>query len=325
MKLSYGELLSQALKVIWKNKFLWILGIFASIFNSVEIFKFLDQAGAHTSLLNTWNFIALNYNWTTFTILYQHSFLALVLYLLFSLLFLGIIFFFIWLAISSQISVIRHVNFSDSKSAKKENNNKMLVSDKQTFWNVFKLHLGTKILILVLGIAAIIPQATSYWLQSNFAQIFSRSFTVLLLIIFLLLAFFVYFVVLYAINYVVLKKQKTTEAIHNGVTLFTNNILISIETAIVFLIITLVISQLSLLLFKIFVVLMVVIFSFAQTLAGIGISTLILITLILIFLAVIGFVSAFQIAIWTILFNRLTTKDYKGFMHRILMKLKKQS
>lgn len=316
MKLSYRELLAKSFEVTWKYKFLWALGIFAGLFNSIEIFRFLDQTQARENLIRIWTYLSINLAPSTFADLYQQSIWAVILYVLMLLAFAAIGIFFLWLAVSAQAAIIKQA----TAPARNNSFGKSLHIDKSTFWNVFTLNLGSKFIIIVLGVAVTIPQLASYWIQSQYAQTIARSTTIGLLILFLLLAIFIYFSVLYAINYVVIEKRSAKDAIHEGVVLFTKNLTISIETGLLLLFITLVLSNISVVIINILFIFLGVLFGLASSVFGLVIGSLLFLIVLGITLAFIGAVTVFQITLWALLFQKLTQKEYKGFLHRLFRK-----
>lgn len=316
MNLSYRELIKKSISITWRYKFLWIFGLFASIFNNIEIVKFLDQSNAGSQLILVWDLITKVFNFRNILELIKNAPLQLSIVTILSILFIGITIFFLWIAFRSQIAIIENV--SSIEKGKAISFFEKFKGKKDVLKKVVTIIIGSKIIIILLGVIALLPQLATYWLDGRYTSLIAQIFIATILIGIFLISLFIYFVVIYAVNYVVLKKNTIQESIHNGIKLFTNHPGISIETILIILFISIVISKASVLLFKFFFIIIVVILNVTQSIFGYLIGGILIIAMLIFILALIGGVTVFEISLWTLLFERLTNKKHTGIFQSIV-------
>lgn len=242
----YRTIITKAWEIIKHYKFLWLFGFFVA---------FLGNASEYRSLFtqldriknNSETFLDLGYKinlWGTILesvkSLPTINFLALILTTLF-LLVIGLIV--VWLIVVSQAVIVN--------SASKINDNEK-VSLKKSFidgtpfaWKVFVLNLFAKIIVCILLSLFIGPLLTVLIAQDAKTSLL---LTILAIVIFVPIAIMIGFVTKYAIAYVVLKGQKCWEALRHGWKLFTKHWLISIEMALIVLVINLALAFILLIL-----------------------------------------------------------------------------
>lgn len=321
MKISYKELFKNAYKLTWKYKYLWIFGLFASIFNNLELINFIDQKGARIQVIDIWITISSLFSWSSISTLFALSPIDFTFAILTMLAIILIAIIFIWLSITSQISII--ANIQKISTRKKPSFYSSIKESKGKFWNVFGLNLSAKLIIMILAIGFAIPSITSFLLSNEYTVIISKIFSILLIILFLFLSIITYFIFLYAIIFYVIRKYTFKKSIKMALNLFSKNWLISIEIAILLFIITLIIGQISLVGTKILLITLLVILATLNTWFGYFAGLIIVILILLLIGILVGAVTTFQIAVWTLLFEKLTGKQYHSKIGALIGKIKK--
>ena len=231
----YRSIITKAWEITKRYKFLWAFGFFAAFLgNAAEfksLFKQLDNIRNNPDVY--FNFSYYLTFWTKIIEGLQQvpfiNMLALILLLLFVVVVVIVL---IWLVIISQTAIIRTADKIDSN--KKVSFKNSFINSIKYFWPVFGLNLFAKFIIFLLLSLFITPLLVILIAQG--AKI-SALLTLLTIVIFVPIAVIIGFVAKYAINYAVLKKQKFWDAISKGWKLFTHNWLISIEMALIILII----------------------------------------------------------------------------------------
>ncbi len=324
MSISYRNLVKQSLIIIWKYKFLWVFGIFAALFNTFEIFKFLNPNLARNQALKFWLFLKSNFSYNVISQLANKSILYFILLILFILLSAAVVIFFIWLAIRSQVSLIQTVkNIYDGKKVSFKNS---FIIGKGQFYKLLVLNIGSKFLISILGFLMLLPNILAmYFIKNKFSSLFFQGFSFILSIFLLLAAFFIYFIVLYSIIYIVLYKKDLIYSIKKGYSLFSNNFLISFEVMFLLFIITFVVSIVSGLFLKILMVFLLVLFSLSKSWLGYIISIFLSFIVLCLLLTLIGAFTSFQFTLWSLLFFRLTENKYIGFLKRLFSSFQRKS
>lgn len=328
----YREILKQAWKISWKNKILWFFGFFASLISFGAELKIFSRAFSQESGLKIINNIGLFIKTGIFSknALYNLSYLiktepwSAILLFLILIVTLAISLFFIWLATTSQISIIDAVKKINKENKEKINIKDQIKKSKNKFWPVLGMNVliwliinGVTLLISLLLVVIIIQN------KSSLLAIYG-----LLFIIFIPIILFLSFMIKYAIAYIVIDGKKTSDALKSGWELFKKNWLISIEMSItLFFINILAMAIISIVVFLIFLVLAgiamttaIFIFSSQAFFWGL-ISIAILIAVVLISLGS-AIINTFQISAWTELFIKLKEEKTSSKLERIFSEQK---
>jgi len=235
---TYRDVLKRAFKITKEHKFLWFFGFFAAFLGvggELEpLFKYytevaetsqgvfslqsIFQGGLITSLLGNTKLFFSTYPVQAFFFLLMILVIAIVL---------------LWLAIVSQIALF--------DAAKKITSNKQLnyhdsyKAGNQHFGSVLLINIIVKVVLYGLVIVIGAPLLTWFLLQNNIWG----AFLFILLIFFILIpaSIIISFIVRYAIAYIVIKGEKTGQAVSLAWSLFKKNWLISIEMALIILVI----------------------------------------------------------------------------------------
>ena len=307
----YRDILKNAWKLCVRHRFLWLFGLFAALLgNGGEyeiLFRNLDAASGHqafveqlqrfsqTGVLNTvvTNIASMFTNYTALTLIWSLTFLAIFVFL-------------VWMVIVSQTALIDSAARLNSKrSASIESGFKV---GKEKFARVFLLNIVSKVIIYGLLMVVGVPLGYLFITQKGLA--WTNAFTITSFVILVPIAIIISFIIKYALAFVVLKDQRAGEAFKSGWKLFWNNWLISIEMAIILFVFTM-IAGLAMFLLVSIVALPFILLTFLFILASLaGATEIIVIIGSLLALAVIflvgSFVGAFQWSAWTLLFQRLT-------------------
>lgn len=333
MHISYKAILKSALGIAWKNKILWLFGIFASFLSFEGVYEILisqiNQARSreilYNSVLNLYSNQKLFINKSIYFLnLLSGDYGTYLLFVLAG----ALVALFLWLAFVSQIFIIKS-SFLFYKN-RKVLNGKIFYASTNKFWPVLGINILTKLFLYAGFIAFSLPLFYSLFVQNQTAIIASDVF---FFILFTLLAISVGFLTAYAINFIVLRDLSIIEAIKESWQLFSKNITISLEIAFILFLLKIVslivIFSLFLLSLGPLAILLFVSLSsnsplgFALTLAlSILIFTLISILINSIF-------TAFYLASWTITFIKLTEEKLfgkiTGFIKRIPAVFKKSA
>lgn len=320
---SHRAILKQALKISWKNKFLWVFGIFATlaIASGAYDYQFFINSFQQSSLdgsiftlgsiLMTLEAIGLFFtgliNLFTFDIITILSTLTVIILIAV----LGIAF--IWLTTTSQISL---VSLSKKIINKRGSIKPFFFKDEFTeahkhFWPILWLNIlfviASGILISILSLPIIsILRSDSGLLSGVYVLIF---------LIFVPLAVALSLIVRYAIAYKVLEKENFFNSIAKAWKLFTKNWLISLEMGILLFLVSLIAHFVFLVLLSILIY-PYLLFAISKGMAVLAIF-LMFVSLILLALCS-AFVTTFQITSWTGLFLKLQKTPVSARLEKFL-------
>lgn len=323
----YREILKRSWNISWKNKSLWFFGFFASIISFGAELKIFSKAFSQESGLKTINDIGLFIKTGIFSreALQNISHLmrtetsTMLLLSLYLLVILAMTIFFIWLATSSQISIIDAVKKIKKDEQQKISIKEQIKKSKSKFWPV--LGMNALIWLIINGITLLISLLLVVILIQN--KTYLTLLYGLLFIIFIPIILFISFVIKYAIAYIVIDGKKVSSALKNGWIMFKKNWLISIEMAITLFFINilamLVVSFASFLIFILFsgIAVTTAIFVFSSQ-AFFWTLIVIAIIIALIIIALSGaIVNTFQISAWTELFVKLKENKASSKLERI--------
>lgn len=301
MKASYRQLFLQAFRITWRNKYLWIFGVFASLFSSLEIIKFIDAEKTREQLISNLSYLKGLLNFDKLKEVAINAPVEFSILIFGSLILLAIGAIYIWLSITSQASIIISIQRINSK--RKLNYSQMLAAGRSKFWSVLGLNLTGKIFILIVGILILIPGIL------GLPAILSNSLLIIFQILFIIIAVSAYFVFLYAINFHVLENENFKNSIIKGITLYKKNWLISLEITFIIILIILLTSYISLHVANIVIVFISIIGGAITSVIGLLVAVIFLVVLILALGMLIGAITMLQLSIWTLLFEQLRKEE----------------
>lgn len=311
----YRTILKKAWDITIKHKMLWIFGLFASIFNNYEIVKLIGKEKGANFALNTIYTFWENVNIETLTERPLFSVLA----------FLGILILFsiaallIWIAVNSQITMIQSIRgiYHNQKPTFK----KTYKDAQKQFWPILELNIGAKIAIILTTLLINLP----IWLQLFFNNVSFGIVTNILYIALFILSYIlstvIYFIVLYGIILFVTSKQSLTNALKNAYYLFKTHWLTSIEMVLILVACTVIVSILSNILNIILLPLVLTATQLNIGILRITLSILLILTVVGINAVLIGWLSAFQLTNWILLYESLEKNNFLSKVKRLAQKL----
>lgn len=322
---SYRTILKQALSLSWKNKYLWILGLFASLTiagGSIEyqfITQSFNQGILNSSYQGLSDLLAISAFFEAIYLgvidLFGQNIIVILNSLTVILLALTLIFVFVWLAISSQaglVDIAKKLIAPKKKLADLSLRSAITVGHKH-FWPVLGLNILIRLLISAAFFVVSLPLL--FMMISN-SYIFIGVYT-LLFVIFVPLAVSLSLMVKYAISYKVLEEETLVKSLDKGYSLFKKNWLISLETALILFFITL-FSSFFLLLVMTIVLLPIFI---TGLLLSINWLTYLALFIALFIIMMFGsFMTTFQITSWTGLYLHLRENKGLAKLERIFRK-----
>jgi hypothetical protein len=324
----YRNILKQALKSTWHNKYLWFFGIFAALLGNGGELELLFRR-FDTSIIEKGLFPGIEriiatgfFSKATFfniTNLATRDPLSLFLVLSVLIIILLVVGFLIWLTIVSQAALVN--NAARIKVGKRHNFKSALEVGVNKFFGVFGLNIFLKIAIYLAFILLSLPILIS--VNKAFFSTSSVLFIVSF-ILFIPLAIIISFITKYAIAYFVIKESRFFESIKLGWQLFIRNWLISIEMAFLLFFINLLVGLgliLMLLVFTVPFLFLVIVLSkiaFYFNFWMIVASALILYTVAIVITGAI--LATFQISSWTGLFLELISRGGASKLTRVFKK-----
>ena len=320
MESLYRSILKNAWKITKKYKFLWIFGVFALWLGNggeMQVFfktlHFVEDSTA-TSITQTIssNFLFLNF-------FNGSSFSAILIGIIFTLVFFIFLLLGVWLVIISQTAIINATNRISNK--KEVNFASVFKSATPYFLPVLGLNLISKILIAFLVFILLLPLLL---IIISTGSKFALLLSVLIWVIFLPLAAIISFIMKYAINFLIIKKDKFFDSISKAWILFKTNWLVSIEMAIALLIINFLVGLIIVyvtvaLVGPYYKIDILTIYAFKNQ--AFGLIFFKVLPLITIYLLLGSLLAVFQTVSWTLLFQKLITGRRYSKLVRLISSL----
>jgi len=315
----YRNILKRALLITWRNRFLWVLGLFATFLGLGSIYELAFRQSLQFDVLfgrftdKFTNFsvsgLLIANNWD------QVSILNLILFGLAVVITTAMIGFLIWLAIVSFGALIKSAQILDA--GKKIKFFKSLSENKKNFWRLLAITVVGKSIIFLL--LALTGGLLSFVLTDH--SILNAVIYFFASIIFVAISLLFSFLIIYASSFVVLKSKKLLEASHDGWLLFKKHWVISIEAAVILFFVNLLI-KLALLIIIILLsvplmILLLVFYSAALSTLPMAAIVVWIIVAMTILIVTGSFFSAFQIVAWTLLFDKIVKGEALSKLHRI--------
>lgn len=316
MEALYRPILKKSWEIVKKYKFLWPLGFLAAFLGNTGDLKFFFDLTANVNEQPViWqnlkdyffrpgliNFLQLFSN----TLLLNQ--LIVIIFLTFCL---ALLIFIIWLIISAQAGLINGVY--EVENQKKGNFWSNFTIGTKFFGPVFGLNLLAKLIAFLVLTFLILPLI----IITKNSQ-FSLAVAIIDFLIFLPLVIIINFVTKYAVAYVVIDGKKFNQALFKGWQLFLNNWLISLEMAILILLINVLASFLFIIILLIIISPIFIILFFSGLtfyFYFLGFITVILLFLLLAFFGAV--LSTFQTTVWTLLFLKIRKSKFFSKLERL--------
>lgn len=309
----YRDVLGQAWKNTWQNKYFWFFGLFAALlggWGDLEIvFRSLNSSGPGMPgikmMLDMLIKGELFSNVSRTAASGELSFSLGSIFIMLIILIISLFLF--WLTIVSQSALV--YNTMRAATKKKHNMGSGLEIGVKKFWPVLSLNLLLKFVIYGLfslfGLYIVNAMGSGGFCLNNL-------YPVIAFVIFVPLAIIISFIAKYAICYTVIKGEKLYDSLKLSWRLFLRNWLTSLEMAFILFFIAFVFALGLLFVFLIlsipllFVVIVFSKLSFMINLWLIAAAALILFLLIIVLSGAI--LSSFQISAWTVLFLELISR-----------------
>ncbi|MEA2064963.1 MAG: hypothetical protein U9O66_01530 [Patescibacteria group bacterium] len=307
----YRAIFLKPLKLVLKNKFLWVLGLFA-LFLAGDGYDFISTNFSEI-LTNRDSIIWRVYD----TGLFQPASLvnlqniisadplAIVASLLILIFIISIFFLFIWLSVISQGGIVYSIFKLNNKE--KIGLARSIKIGRNNFWQILNLNIINKSIV---------------WSVSFLFGLFYFAFLIknisffawfLISIIFILIILFVSLITKYALSFIILQKKNYLSAIKAGFNLFLNNWVVTIET-IFFLFIVNFIAQIAIKWIILILLLPISSMGVFSIFLSNGVSFAFLFIFIpiltsLIALWILAILIAYNYTVWISIFIKLTNKE----------------
>ncbi|HOX96732.1 MAG TPA: hypothetical protein PL066_00040 [bacterium] len=315
----YRFIWRDAFKFTWRNKYLWILSLFAMFFSNIGIVRHLAkyqdylQSGANIFAWDNFVYYFLSlFKLAYWKNLFMTSWPVAVLSLVVTVFLVGIL---VWLSINAQIAIAESVKHYVQGLKTKLSREQLMGKAQNKFFPVLFINVIRQALIFLIGGAVAVP-----FLLYLYNSDVSRFAYYILLVVVLFILSIVSFVAFYTFAYVVIYNKSIGQALKSAEQLFSKNWLVSLEMAI------------FLFLVEIFIVLLMntfFLFIIASIFWMIQIQQLFLffslLALILIFsvftVLLTAWVYNFQFSSWLLLFLRLQEGQANSKSYRLLKKI----
>ena len=312
----FQEIFKPAWKLAWKNKFLWFFGFFATALGAGSNYEAVAQAldvvtgqsaASLPSMATFWKTGYLEaFSWgniTRFASEEPSNLLLVILTLLLGLCFFAILVWLILVSLGALIYGVHHATKGEPASF-----GEAFHAGRENFWKLFVITFGAKFATVAVLFLVSVPLFIFLELNNPFAV----GFYFLAFVVLVMVALIISFTAFYASAFAVLKNFGVWKAWNAGYHLFKNNWLVSVEAAILVLVLNLLFGvALLVAIFLLSVPMTVLLFAFfylafpAGMIASQITNGLLLFTTILLSTALF---TAFEIASWTIIFEKLQKK-----------------
>lgn len=319
---SYRKILQQAINITWKNKYLWFFGLFATLVGTGGEYQLLNNISENDGEKIFFKLSSSSIfdpaAWSNFFTYLSSDYWRAMSSVILLIVIIALAIFILILSITSQGALVQQTEKIANKKTKDINLSSGTLAGQKHFWPVLGINIGLKIIISLMFSLIAIPIIFSG------GSILTTTIYVILFLLFIPIIISFSLIARYAIAYVVIKKNKLSEALDNAWYLFKKNWLVSVEMAIILVLLNiffaLVVIILIFLISAPFLVLSIMFSGFAifWLFAFLGIVTL--------FISIIIFgsmITSFQISAWTLLFLSLLGNKGKSKIKRLKDKEKK--
>lgn len=337
-KALYRPILRQAWEITMKYKHLWFFGLFAALVSSGGEYEIISRLlniqvgegiigglmmGLQNAVVEGSKLGGMNLLVGLWQVLTQEPLTFITMIFILSVT-ITVIIFLVWLSTISQIGLIRNIDqvgkTTAAKSAKIPTINDGVDFGIKYFWPVlginFTLRVVLSILFLILG--------GIYLFLLNLGGIGMLIYT-MLFVVFAALTLTISFILRYQIFYLLLKKESFFDSLKSAWQLFTKNWIISLEMAVLMLLIfiaaAIISSAAAVILWAIPIAVLPIYFSFMPVVLKLLIALAAIIVIILETIAITSITAAFQWTNWTILFNKISAKDEVSKLERLSQSL----
>lgn len=322
---SYRLIVKKAWDIAWQHKYLWLLGLFASIVaaSGTFEFQFLSNSFQSGALENPYYYLntilisleSLGLFLLGLVNLFSYNILTILNTLTVLIIVAAILISFTWLSVSSQAGlVVASEKIGTSKRKVSDLSiRKLITAGHKNFWSVLGLNVLINVaVVFILSIISLPLLILSAKYSISLSFLYTLAF-----IVFIPLAIAFSLMIKYAIAFKVLEGDSFLDSLKNSWDMFTENWLVSLEMGIILFLISFVVGFIIILLLYIFIL---PYFIFALDYGLIPLIVILAILAFFLVLAVGSFLTTFQIAAWTNIYVELKNGNGQAKLERVFAK-----
>ncbi|HCC23375.1 TPA: hypothetical protein DF272_04355 [Candidatus Falkowbacteria bacterium] len=308
----YRTIFKRAWNISWKHKWLWFFGFFATFLGNGTFYEAIARSFSHMSegrsiyytlreYVNTGIFST--FSWSKMLDLWQKDNVGFGLSVFVMLILLALAATVIILAIVSQVGLVRSAIGLDEH--KKIGFKQAFHLGVEKFWPVFGMNVVTR--VVMFGIVLFLAFVVSMLLVN--ANWINYILYIVSFILLLIAGIIIYFVSIYATAFIVLRHKNIRTSLIYAWHLFKNNVLLNLEVGFLLFVINILVGMAAVIL-AVFAlspfILLYLLMILLSVDAGLWILSSTVIVLMVVILILTGsWFTAFQISVWSILFEEL--------------------
>jgi hypothetical protein len=314
----YRPILKNAWQITKKFKALWFFGLFAAILSSGGEFELISRIifNSGTSEQSVIKGIVENFKlgleagltngtsiWSNIWTSVIESPTALLSALLVMLITITITAFIVWLAVVSQVGLVRNIDLNSKN--KKTTVNEGIDKGVEKFWPILIVNAIYKLIILIVFILL-----GKEILLLTILKTTGVILHIVSLVIFSIITVIVSFLVRYQLLYMILKNTNAKEALKSSYDLFKNNWLVSIEMAFILFIVYFIITSIAAFVIAVLIAVPMVFLTGAYQIPVWAMGIIGLLSFVSVFIVTFfttAILSTFQWSSWTLLFNKISS------------------
>jgi hypothetical protein len=216
---------------------------------------------------------------------------------------IAIVVFVIWLAVVSQVGLIRNISLNNKN--KQTTINDGIDEGVNKFWPILIVNVVYKLILLVIFV--LLGKEILLLAKIGSAGVILH---IISLLIFSIVVIVISFLVRYQIIFMVIKGEKTVDALKSSYNLFKENWLVSIEMAFILFVVYVIAAYLTAILTSIFLAVPLVFVTYSNQIPVFVIITIGLLSISAVFVItflITAVLSTFQWASWTLLFDQINS------------------
>ena len=323
MEKFYRSILTNAWKINLRNKWLWLLGLFAAIIGNGSVYEALlrgfNNISEGRSVFYTFREYVESgvfgmFSWAKISALWQTDPSAFGMSMFYMIVMICLIAILITIGVIGQGALIAGVIGIDQKKKVRLKNAFHVGVEK--FWPILELNVITKIFLL--GVLIFLAYLASLIVFAS--SVFNIFIYVLSFIVFVILGIIIYFLTIYGTAYIILRNLGPWSALKKAWKLFTKNVMLNLEMGFLLFILNIVVGILFfianfIIISPIFVIYVLFLFAGAKIIPAVLMIIMILV-FVVVMLVVGSWWSSFQLGTWALLFEKLDSSDAKSKIQR---------
>lgn len=319
---SYRQIIKKAWNIAWQHKYLWILGLFASIVaaSGTFEFQFLSNSFQSGALENPYYYLntilvslqSLGLFLLGLVDLFSYNILVILNTLTVLILVTAILISFLWLSVSSQggLVVASEKLITSKRKVSDLSIRKLMTAGHKNFWPVLGLNVLINIaVILLLSIISLplLVLSAKYSISLSFLYVIA-------FMVFIPMAIAFSLMIKYAIAFKVLEDDTFLDSLKNSWKMFKDNWLVSLEMGFLLFLISFLVGFIIIFLLYIFIFPYLI---FALDYGLVSIIVLLAIISFFLVMAVGSFLTTFQVAAWTNIYVELKNGNGQAKLERV--------